>query len=90
MLRYFVARQPDGKRVEHKLAVGLARNLPTQSAAWKQVEKQHLQSQINQPEWKTRVTFADLARHYMEHQFGEQTEAVDPSLIQRLQATSAF
>jgi integrase len=78
VLRHFVTRQFDGRRVEHKLAVGLVHDLPTQSAAWTQVEKQHLQSQINQPDLRTRVTFADLARHYMEHELGEQTEAVDP------------
>jgi hypothetical protein len=78
VLRYFVTRQSDGRRVEHKLAIGLVHDFPTPSAVWTQVEKQHLLSQINQPDVRTRVTFADLARHYMEHELGEQTEAVDP------------
>jgi len=78
VLRYYVTRQSDGHRVEHKLAVGLVRDFPTESDAWAQVEEQHLHSQINQPDLRTRVSFADLARHYMEHELGEQTEAVDP------------
>jgi len=78
VLRYYVTRESDGHRVEHKLAIGLVHDFPTQSAAWKQVEKQHLSSQINQPDVRTRVTFADLARHYMEQELGEQMEAVDP------------
>ena len=51
-------------------------NLPSESAAWAEVAKQHLQ--INQPDFKGRVTFGDLAQHYMTHELGEQAEAVDP------------
>jgi len=78
VLRYYVTRESDGQRVEHKLPIGLVHNFPTESAAWGQVEKQHLSSQINQADVRTRVTFADLARHYIEHELGEQVEAVDP------------
>jgi integrase len=78
VLRYYVTRESDGQRVEHKVAIGLVHDFPTQFAAWTQVEKQHLSSQINQPDVRTRVTFADLARHFMEHELGEQMEAVDP------------
>jgi integrase len=78
VLRYYVTRESDGQRVEHKLPIGLLHEFPTESAAWRQVEKQHLSSQINQPDVRTRVTFADLARHYMEHELSEQAEAVDP------------
>jgi integrase len=78
VLRYYVTRQSDGRRVEHKVAIGLVHDFPTQSAAWTRVEKQHLNSQINQPDLRTRVTFADLAQHYMKHELGEQVEAVDP------------
>jgi integrase len=78
VLRYYVTRDTDGQRVEHKLAIGLVQDLPTQSAAWREIEKQHFASQINQPDIRTRVTFADLAQHFMKHELGEQTEAVDP------------
>jgi len=40
-----VTRPLDSRRVEHKVAVGLVRDFPTESAAWAEVEKQHLQTQ---------------------------------------------
>jgi integrase len=76
VLRYYATREADGRRVEHKVAIGLVSNLSSESAAWAEVEKQHLQ--INQPDFKGRVTFGDLAQHYMTHELGEQAEAVDP------------
>jgi integrase len=76
VLRYNVTREADGKRVEHKIAIGLVSDLPSESAAWAEVAKQHLQ--INQPDFKARVTFGDLAQHHITHELGEQTEAVDP------------
>lgn len=76
VLRYYATREADGHRVEHKVAIGLVSNLPSESAAWAEVAKQHLQ--INQPDFKGRVTFGDLAQHYMTHELGEQAEAVDP------------
>jgi integrase len=76
VLRYYATRETDGQRVEHKVAIGLVSNLPSESAAWAEVAKQHLQ--INQPDFKGRVTFGDLAQHYMAHELGEQAEAVDP------------
>ena len=76
VLRYYATREADGQRVEHKVAIGLVSNLPSESAAWAEVAKQHLQ--INQPDFKGRVTFGDLAQHYMTHELGEQAEAVDP------------
>ena len=78
VLRYFVTRPLDSRRVEHKVAVGLVRDFPTESAAWAEVEKQHLQTQINKSDFRGRVTFADLAQHYMRHELDEQTEAVAP------------
>ena len=78
VLRYYVTRESDGRRVEHKLAIGLVHDFPTQTAAWARVERQHLSSHINQPDVGTRVTFADLAGHYLQNELGEQTEAVDP------------
>ena len=59
VLRYFVTRQSDGHRVEHKLKVGLVRDFPTPSAVWAEVERQHLQ--LNEPTFRARVTF-DIAR----------------------------
>src|SRR5215813_2298702 len=78
VLRYFVTRPSDARRVEHKLAVGLVREFPTESSAWAEVNRQHLQLQINRTDFKGRVTFGDLAQHYMQHELGDQSEAVDP------------
>jgi len=78
VLRYYITRESDGRRVEHKLAIGLVQDLPTQFAAWTQVETQHLSSHINQPDLRIEVTFADLAAHFIKYELGEQAEAVDP------------
>jgi integrase len=78
VLRHYVTRESDGRRVEHKLSVGLVRDLPTRFAAWTLIDKQHLASQINRADVRTRVTFADLAMHFMKHELGQQIDAVDP------------
>jgi integrase len=77
VLRYFVTKT-DGSRVENTRAIGLVRDLTSKSAAWAEVDRQHLQTQINQPDFKGRVTFGDLATHYEEHELGDQAEAAKP------------
>lgn len=76
MLFFRTTRESDGKRVEHKTPVGLVRDFPTKSAIWAEVEKQHLN--INPADFRVRVTFADLALHYQQHELGEQTDTVAP------------
>jgi integrase len=76
MLRYFVTRMSDGRRVEHKIPIGLVHDFPTESAAWAEVERRHLQ--LNGPDFKARMTFFHLAQHFMTHELGEQTETADP------------
>jgi hypothetical protein len=88
VLRYFVTRDSDGQRVEHKIPIGLVQDLPTESAAWAEVERQHLQ--LNEPDYKPRVTFAYLARHFMEHELGEKPKPPTRNPTRRLQAISAF
>ena len=78
VLRFYITRETDGRRVEHKVAVGLVRHFPNESDAWAQVAKQHLHLKINEPDFKGRVTFADLAQHYMQHELAQQAESVDP------------
>lgn len=63
VLRYNITRQSDGRRVEHTLAVGLLEDLPSKSAAWAAIEQQHLQ--LNESGIKGKVTFGDLAGHYI-------------------------
>ncbi len=76
VLRYKVTRESDGKRVEHTRAIGLVRDFPGESAAWAEVERQHLH--LNEPEPRGRVTFADLAEHYIQYELGEQSDATNP------------
>jgi integrase len=78
VLRYFTTRRMDGRRVEHTLAVGLVRDFPSESAAWGEVERQGLNQQINQPSFQGRLSFADLAHHYMHNELSEQADTVDP------------
>ena len=58
--------------------MGLVHDLPSESAAWAEVERQHLNQQINQPGFHGRVTFEDLAHHYMQNELSEQADTVDP------------
>jgi len=76
MLFFRTVRESDGNRVERKIPIGLVRDFPSKNAAWAEVERQHLH--INKVNFRARVTFADLARHYSEHELGEQTESVNP------------
>ena len=76
MLHFRTLRESDGKRVENKIPIGLVKEFPSKASAWREVECQHLQ--INEADFKTRVTFADLANHYIDHELGEQTESVSP------------
>jgi integrase len=82
VLRYYATREEDGKRVERTLPVGLVRDLPSDSQAWAEVEKMHLN--INQPGITGRVTFADLANVYIKHELGEDSDkshtTIDASL----------
>jgi hypothetical protein len=78
VLRYFITRSSDGRRVEHKLPVGLVHDFPTEHSAWEEVQRQHLHLQINETDFKGRVTFGDLAQHYRVHELGDQSEAVEP------------
>jgi integrase len=72
VLRYYVTRQSDGKRVEHKIPIGLVCDFKTESAAWAEVERQHLSQQINEPAPRGRVTFSDIAHHYVGSELPER------------------
>lgn len=77
VLRYFVTKT-DGSRAENTRAIGLVRDLPSKSAAWEEVEKQHLHQEINQPNFKGKLTFGDLAAHYKSNELGDQSDATKP------------
>jgi integrase len=58
--------------MEHKFPIGLVRDVKTESAAWAAVEHQHLLQLINEPNSRGRVTFSDIARHYVKSELPER------------------
>jgi integrase len=68
VLRYYATRESDGKRVEHKLPIGLVRELRTESSAWAEVENQRLLQQINEPNSQGRITLSDISLHYIKNE----------------------
>ena len=78
VLRYNVTRPSDGKRVEHTKTIGLLSHFPTEATAWAEVERQNLN--VNKPDFKGRVTFADLCCHYLDH------EVLNPARKQQTKA----
>lgn len=78
VLRYYSTRASDGKRVEHTAPVGLVRDFPRRSDAWAEVERQFLHVQINKPEARGRVLFADLAFHYQDSELSPDTGSITP------------
>jgi integrase len=69
-------RESDGKRVEHKVPIALVKDFPDKASAWAEVDKLHLQ--LNQVDSQGKVTFADLAHHYADHELVEHTESIHP------------
>jgi hypothetical protein len=76
VLRFKTTRKTDGKRVEHKVPVGPVREFPSESSALMEVQRQHLN--VNTPDFRGAVKFSDLAEHYIRHELGDQSNAVDP------------
>ena len=68
VLRFYATREVDGKRVERKVPIGLVCEFPSESAAWGEVDKQHLLHQINEPILRGSVIFADIACHYLQNE----------------------
>jgi integrase len=56
----------------------LLRDFKSESAAWGEVEQQHLKQQINRPDFLGKLTFRDLAVHYLQHELDPDAETVDP------------
>jgi integrase len=76
MLHYRSLRESDGKRVENKIPIGLVSKFPSKASAWREVERQHLN--INETDFRGRVTFGNLADHYIKYELGDQSESVSP------------
>lgn len=76
VLRYYASNGI--KRVERTVAVCLVSEFRSKAAAWAEVDRLHLHEQINKPTYKGRVTFSDLAGHYVQHELGDQSNSADP------------
>jgi integrase len=76
VLFFRTVRKSDGKRVEHKVPIGLLKDFPDKTSAWAEVDRLHLR--LNEVDSLGKVTFADLAHHYAAHELVEHTESVHP------------
>ncbi|MFZ2001700.1 MAG: hypothetical protein WAU73_20100, partial [Candidatus Sulfotelmatobacter sp.] len=77
VLRFYVTRKSDGKRVEHKAVVGLVHDFKTENSAWAEVERLRLHQQINQSGVPTgKILFENLTAHFLENELSESTESV--------------
>jgi integrase len=78
VFRFYVTRF-DGKRVEHKIALGLVKEVGSEeSAAWREVDRQRCRENANktQPSRGKPRILGQLAQHYIEHELQEdQSEA---------------
>lgn len=76
VLRFSVTKE--GRRVEHTPPVGLVKDFPTEAQAREEINNQRLLDVINKPDFKRAYTFGDLADHYIEHELGDQKDAIEP------------
>jgi hypothetical protein len=83
VLFFRTARKSDGRRVEHKVPIGLLKDFPDKTSAWAEVDKLHLH--LNQVDSLGKITFADLAHHYSDHELVEHTETVHPKAYTTIQ-----
>ena len=69
MLRYRVTN-PDGRRVENILPIGLVRQFPKDKDAWREADRLGLGIRINDTPGPGRASFHFLAEHYLKADFG--------------------
>jgi integrase len=73
---YYRTRETDGHRVENTVVVGALSSLPREKDAWTAVEHRGL-DRNQRPDFKGRVTFGDLARHYIKYELGDLADVDD-------------
>src|SRR5713226_10604684 len=66
VLRFEVVRPTDGKRVENTKAIGLVSAFPTETLARAEADRQC--PNLNEPDFKGKVTFAELAQFYVKEE----------------------
>jgi integrase len=67
---FYKTRESDGHRVENTVVLGPLSSFPKEKNAWAEVERRRL-DQNEQPGFKGRVTFGDLAQHYIKYELGD-------------------
>ena len=67
---YYKTRVSDGHRVENTVALGPLSSFPKEKDAWAEVKRRFL-DQNEQPDFKGRVLFGDLAEHYIKYELGD-------------------
>lgn len=73
---FYKTRESDGRRVENTLVLGPLSSFPREKDAWAEVQRRRL-DQNEQPDFKGRVTFGDLARHYIKYELGDLADVDD-------------
>jgi integrase len=72
VLRYRVTN-PDGRRVENVMPIGLVRQFPKDEDAWREADRLGLGIRINDTPAPGRASFTFLAEHYLKADFGEDS-----------------
>jgi len=65
-LRYNAVDPTSGRKKERATIIGSLADFPTESACWREVDRQRLSEQINQPRPTDRLTFHRIAHFYLE------------------------
>jgi len=84
-LRHYTVRPEDGSRVERTLFVGYVDDFPTESDAWREVERQRLTEKINNPTLRGGTPlFRQIAEHYIDN------DLLNPNVIQPKADTTKY
>jgi integrase len=73
---FYKTRESDGHRVENTVVLGPLSSFPKEKDARAEVERRRL-DQNEQPGFRGRVTFGDLARHYIKYELGDLADVDD-------------
>jgi integrase len=73
---YYRTRETDGNRVENTVVVGALSSLPREKDVWAEVAHRGL-DRVQQLGFPGRITFGDLAQHYIKYELGDLAEADD-------------
>ena len=79
---FYKTRESDGHRVENTVVIGPLSSFPKEKDAWAEVTRRSL-DQNNNLDFKGRVTFGDLARHYIKHELEESEDQKSHTTVER-------